>query len=766
MAPHVDLALVFRGSTNSLLKGELREDSQQAEQQYTRLLQTLKGAGLYATGRRGEKQGQLLVLISCPQSTLSTLVQRERYSDFLHGLSTSNLSSVADQSAAEKLSSADRIRIIHSYVTSMPQDGGLGIIPGSKEWSRVESIMALHDHDFNHAWIRQWSSHQVGDAQLDRIREQFGEAVALYFSFLHTYTHFLIFPAAIGVLFYFLGAPYSLAYSILLVVWSTAFVEYWRVRERRLSVRWSTRGSFNVEKRRADYQPNFPWWKRDLRAVASVPVILLFAGVLASLLTGIFVFEAFVTQIYTGPGHQYISLAPTVLFVALVPRVLGLYHALAARFTQWENHAHQSTHQASLTLKTFSLSAIVAYLGLALSAFVYVPFGGEVMGHVHTYLFHKAHEPASSATHAAASAYASVAQGEPQNVAFNTTRSAKDALDHGLWEADAVRARGKLNPSRLQDQMFAYMVTNQVINLFLEVGLPFVMRFVGKVTSGGAKKDKDAGVGGKKKRVIFEDETKSEGEEGKEERALLERVRSEVALPEYELFGDYSEMVTQFGYVVLWSTIWPLAPVMSLLNNWLELRSDAYKITVHQRRPIPVRTDTIGPWVDSLTFLTWLGALTNAALVYLFHGSSAPSASGKETLRTSLREEHPHTEEVVGQPVRTARQLLLGAAVVALAASHGYFLVRWAVRHLVEKVSWSGSREVEAAREGDRTVKENYLSSLGVKPADEKPTLGGVDGIEQVPGTKENVNGLDAAGEVFWEGDEGLEEIRRAAKDE
>jgi hypothetical protein len=40
--------------------------------------------------------------------------------------------------------------------------------------------------------------------------------------------------------------------------------------------------------------------------VASFPVILFFALVLAALLTSIFVFEAFVTQLYTGPGHKYI----------------------------------------------------------------------------------------------------------------------------------------------------------------------------------------------------------------------------------------------------------------------------------------------------------------------------------------------------------------------------------------------------------------------------------------------------------------------------
>lgn len=109
-----------------------------------------------------------------------------------------------------------------------------------------------------------------------------------------------------GVGFYFFGTPYSPVYSTLVFIWSVVFVEWWRVRERILSLRFGTRGSFRVEKRRADYIPGFSWWKRELRMVASLPVLLLFAGVLAALLTGIFVLEAFVTQLYTGPGHKYI----------------------------------------------------------------------------------------------------------------------------------------------------------------------------------------------------------------------------------------------------------------------------------------------------------------------------------------------------------------------------------------------------------------------------------------------------------------------------
>ena len=59
-----------------------------------------------------------------------------------------------------------------------------------------------------------------------------------------------------------------------------------------------------------------------------------------------------------------------------------LYQSIATRLTIWENHTHQSTYNTSLMLKTFVLAGYVAYLGLGLSAFVYVPFGEEVMSGV------------------------------------------------------------------------------------------------------------------------------------------------------------------------------------------------------------------------------------------------------------------------------------------------------------------------------------------------------------------------------------------------
>ncbi|KAJ7483438.1 calcium-activated chloride channel-domain-containing protein [Mycena latifolia] len=758
MLPEVDLVIAFRASRKtSLLKRHALEDARKAEEQYGSLIKALSSAGLRAVGRRGESLGHLLVFVSCPKSLVHTLIQRERHSDFLSGLPNTPLKR---EEESQPLSPADRIRLVHAFITSTPADGGLGISPDSPQWDLVESVMALHDRAFNENWIHAWTTSRFVSVKQERLREQFGDSVAMYFSFLHSYTQALVFPAVLGVLFFLFGSPYSPIYSILIVLWSVVYVEWWRVRERILSLRFGTRGSFRVEKRRAQYIEGFPWWKRELRMIAGLPVILLFAAVLVSILTGIFVFEAFVTQLYTGPGHKYIAFSPTVLFVALVPQLLAGYQTIARRFTAWENHAHQSSHAASLTLKTFALSALVAYLGLGLSAFVYVPFGEGIMRMVQVWLF-----KGSVRADAAANTHNATA-------ALNATEHTK-----GMWNVDTSAAGQKLNAGRLKDQMFAYTVTNQVVNTFVEIGLPYVLRAVESFRKGNGNGNGKGEKG--KKRVVFEDEKEKGGEE---EREFLEGVRKEVALPEYELFGDYSEMVTQFGYVALWSTIWPLAPVMALVNNFFELRSDAFKITVHNRRPIPARTDTIGPWLDTLSFLTWLAALTNSALVYLFCPRSQNHCNQPAVSASALDKVHQHIISAAsavpggaaggsGDESGAATRELLGTALlIALAASHGYIAVRAVVRHVMEKALWAASEEVRTRERSEREVKARFLEGI-VGTAEVGVNGRSVDGAEVALDTGADapealadmlpVEGLGG----FWNHDEGLDEISRLTKE-
>lgn len=73
------------------------------------------------------------------------------------------------------------------------------------------------------------------------------------------------------------------------------------------------------------------------------------------------------------------GLVPTICFSATVPQILKVYRTIAERLTDFEDHSSTRGHADALTRKTFALNSIVAYTGLAMSAFVYIPFGETIM---------------------------------------------------------------------------------------------------------------------------------------------------------------------------------------------------------------------------------------------------------------------------------------------------------------------------------------------------------------------------------------------------
>lgn len=63
-----------------------------------------------------------------------------------------------------------------------------------------------------------------------------------------------------------------------------------------------------------------------------------------------------------------------------------------------------------------------------------------------------------------------------------------------------------------------------------------------------------------------------------------------------DTFHDYQEMFVQFGYVVLFSSAFPLAAMCALINNIIEIRSDAFKLCTGLQRPFGIRVESIGQW--------------------------------------------------------------------------------------------------------------------------------------------------------------------------
>jgi anoctamin-10 len=121
------------------------------------------------------------------------------------------------------------------------------------------------------------------------------------------------------------------------------------------------------------------------------------------------------------------------------------------------------------------------------------------------------------------------------------------------------------------------------------------------------------------------------------------------------------------------------------LNNWLELRSDAVKLCISYRRPVPQRADSIGPWLDNITFLSWLGTLTTSTLAYLFQGGDFNLKCDKTTL--------------------------LHLLVTILIAEHGHWIVDGAISALSRRVLTTGEISV---RKEEYSARRRYLQNIGL----------------------------------------------------
>jgi len=61
-------------------------------------------------------------------------------------------------------------------------------------------------------------------------------------------------------------------------------------------------------------------------------------------------------------------------------------------------------------------------------------------------------------------------------------------------------------------------------------------------------------------------------------------------------YDDYLEIFIQFGYVFLFSAVYPMAALWALINNVIETRVDAFKLCRFLQRPFAHRVKDTGAW--------------------------------------------------------------------------------------------------------------------------------------------------------------------------
>jgi anoctamin-10 len=164
------------------------------------------------------------------------------------------------------------------------------------------------------------------------------------------------------------------------------------------------------------------------------------------------------------------------------------------------------------------------------------------------------------------------------------------------------------------------------------------------------------------------------------------------------------------------------------------------------RRPIPWRADTIGPWLDSLSFLTWLGSITTSALVYMFRNDGLGPEGTPDTIK--------------------GWALLL----TIFFSEHIFLSVRWAVRVAISKIESPG---LQKERRDRYLVRQTYVQE-SLNELEKKPGLKDLsmseeqmsDRAAQEEKARQGTLGTSTVEERFWQTQRGWRAAARVGADE
>lgn len=142
----------------------------------------------------------------------------------------------------------------------------------------------------------------------------------------------------------------------------------------------------------------------------------------------------------------------------------------------------------------------------------------------------------------------------------------------------------------LRKRLASLLIVSQLVNQVTEVVIPFLVdRFISAPH-------------------------RTESEDDPQE----DKFRNQRTLPVFPgLFAEYIELLVQFGYLSLFSCVYPLTAVLLLINNITEIRSDAYKICNLFRKPFSPPVANMGVWQVAFEVLSFVSVISNCWLLLL-----------------------------------------------------------------------------------------------------------------------------------------------------
>ncbi|KNC52591.1 transmembrane protein 16H [Thecamonas trahens ATCC 50062] len=154
------------------------------------------------------------------------------------------------------------------------------------------------------------------------------------------------------------------------------------------------------------------------------------------------------------------------------------------------------------------------------------------------------------------------------------------------------------NMVELRVQLRDLFMTDWVRRVVVGALIPYVLKKYAEYTDAAvvaASKKADAPVPSSSPRFVLE--------------LLVEADQDRMAT-----FDDWTELVTQLGYVAFFSAAFPLAPLLAVLGNVVELRALVFRYAFLVQRADPVRAKSIGVWMAIVKLVCLLAVIINVGI--------------------------------------------------------------------------------------------------------------------------------------------------------
>eukprot|EP01048_Picozoa_sp_COSAG05_P013010 COSAG05_NODE_1345_length_5128_cov_2.221316_3_plen_1405_part_00 len=507
----------------------------------------------------------------------------------------------------------------------------------------------------------QWA---YGYQPIDEIRDYFGDSIALYFCWLGLYVQSLVLPSVVGLLVNLSNVwrgdldpdtnQLTLAYSLFFAAWAVSFLSQWERKEYELRFLWGTENIVESQKPRPQYKGvlrvNFTTSrevlvdkspaKRFFRQCMSwlvIIMVMVFTAMLAlwaellskkgdtrvenSCEPAPGVLDAFSKSVCNDASlsslacsnaginehgrsfnctfgtytHEIDSLAdierfyfPIIVSATLnliIMFVMGqLFSPLALALNDWENHKLQTTYDNHLVFKNFVFEFVNNYFIMFYIAYlrqIKDPISGKV-----------APCPRSC-------------MAELQLKMLFVFTGKTMGLKLGEYGIPWIKSFWKTREDQKRTTRH-----RQMTQLGADIG--------GMGKSSDGLNPANSGELGDMEAVGKRQDCAGDNLHDLDGTVLtdVEWLDKQYFLADFDgTFDDFSQMAIQFGFLALFAPACPIAPLLALINNVTEIRTDAYKVVNMGRRPEWTTCHTIGAWKDVLKTLSVVAVVTNATMI-------------------------------------------------------------------------------------------------------------------------------------------------------